>query len=448
MKDITNIKIEKEISKIKNKYNYTWDNEGKKILLDENKLILSEEEKKILQILLIQDIPSELHKNLWIISSGTRLLLKENKNYYRKLLKFYEKMEKDNHYFYKYLTKKISLDLNRSNLKDEEIYKLKNILNAFSVRNVSLNYCQGLNLIVSYLLQMTNYNEEESFYLFIKLMEDILPFDYFFFAIGIEVELNLVKKLLEKFDNELYTHIMELKAYCFIDSKISMWIISLMLFKIDIRIANLFFDYIFLFCVNNDNYIYILYTMIFSIFAILRNDILKCNESQDIGEVLDNFLNNPISDENFQKIVYYNLISEDKFKFYDKSIYELRQKEIKIISKEKKINFKFEENIEEVPCNKLFPLCVKDKEEKPIEDFVVYKSKNDLNVYVYNEYYGKNENESKIEDKNEKEDLQNKDIKSDNTNNDDENKKNEDIEEDENLYMKNLIIERRKHKCE
>ena len=241
---------------------------------------------------------------------------------------------------------------------------------------------------------------------------------------------------------------MELKAYCFIDSKISMWIISLMLFKIDIRIANLFFDYIFLFFVNNNNYIYILYTMIFSIFAILRNDILKCNESQDIGEVLDNFLNNPISDENFQKIVYYNLISEDKFKFYDKSIYELRQKEIKIISKEKKINFKFEKNIEEVPCNKLFPLCVKDKEEKPIEDFVVYKSKNDLNVYVYNEYYGKNENESKIEDKNEKEDLQNIDIKSDNTNNDDENKKNEDIEEDENLYMKNLIIERRKHKCE
>ena len=387
MKEINNNKIEKEISKLKNNYKYTWNNEGKKILLDENKIKLSEEEKKMLEILLIQDIPNDLHRNLWIISSGARMLLKENKNYYKELIKFYEKMENSNHYFYKYLTRKISLDLNRSSLKKEETYKLKNILNAFAVRNLSLNYCQGLNLIVAYLLQMTNYNEEESFYLFIILMEDILPFDYYYFAIGIEVELSLIKLLFEKFDNELYTHINELKAYYFLESKLSMWIISLMLFKTDIKITNIFFDCIFLFCVNNDNYIFILYTMIFSILAILRNDLLNCKESLDVNDVFDNFMNNPISDENYQKIVYYNLISQDKLKFNDKYIFELRKKKIKQISKDKKINFQFEENIEEVPCNKFFPLCIKDKKEKPIEEFIVYKSENDLNLYVYNDYF-------------------------------------------------------------
>ena len=40
MKEINKIKIEKEITKIKNKYNYTWDKEGKIILLNENKLII------------------------------------------------------------------------------------------------------------------------------------------------------------------------------------------------------------------------------------------------------------------------------------------------------------------------------------------------------------------------------------------------------------------------
>ena len=79
MKEINKNKIEKEIKKINNKYKSTIENEGKKILLDESKLIISEEDKNILEILLLQDIPNELHKNLWIISSGACFLLKEKK---------------------------------------------------------------------------------------------------------------------------------------------------------------------------------------------------------------------------------------------------------------------------------------------------------------------------------------------------------------------------------
>lgn len=442
MKEKNNNKIDKELSKIKDKYNYTWENEGKKILLDEKKLKLSEEEKKILEILLIQEMPEDLHKHLWMIGSGARILMKENKDYYRQLLKFYEKMENDNHYFYKYLTKKMSNDLNRSNIKEEETYKLKNILCAFATRNLSINYCQGLNLIAAYILKMTNYNEEESFYLFIKLMEDIVPFDFFFFAIGIEAELKLAKKLIEKYDNELYTHLTELKAYYFVDSKLSMWIVSLMLFKTDIKITNFFFDCIFLLCVNNDNYIYVLYLIIFSILRILRKDILNCTESQDISDVIDNFVNNPISNENYQKMVHFTLFSEKRLKFQDKSIFHLRQKEIKIVTNEKKINFKYEKNIEDVPCNKYFPLCVKEKEEKPIEEYVVYKSKNDLNIYLIEDYYDKNEIKMDSKD--------NKDEKNDNLNINQilNNENKETIKEDENMLMKNLIVERRKHLCE
>ena len=94
MNEINKTKIEKEILKITNKYKYTWDNEGKKILLDTNKLTLSEKDKDILEILLIQEIPNELHKNLWLISSGASLLYKEKKENYKNFLKLYENMEK------------------------------------------------------------------------------------------------------------------------------------------------------------------------------------------------------------------------------------------------------------------------------------------------------------------------------------------------------------------
>ena len=408
MKEINKIKIEKEITKINNKYNYTWDNEGKNILSNKNKLVLSEIEKNIIEVLLIQEIPNDLLKNLWLISSGARILLKENKGNYSKLIQFYEKMEEKNHYFYKYETRKISRDLYRSNLKEEEVYKLKNILYAFIVRNLTISYCQGLNLIVSYLLKMTEYNEEETFYLFLKLMEDILPYDYFLFGIGIESELIMIKKLLEIFDNELYNHLTALNSFCYLDSKLSMWIISLMNYNIDIKITNLFFDLIFLYANNNDIFLPILYSMIFSILAILRNDLLNCVDSIEINDVINKFVNNKISDENYQKIIYYNLISQERNKFKNISIFELRKKIINNIIKERNINFNFDENIEGIICEKYFPLCIKEKEEKPIEEFIIYKSNNDLNLYLVEDYYYKKD---EIEENN-----KNKEIKINNKN--------------------------------
>jgi hypothetical protein len=182
------------------------------------------------------------------------------------------------------------------------------------------------------LLKSTDYKEEESFFLFIKLMEDILPFDYYYFAVGIETEINLIKILIEKYENELYNHLNDLNCFCFLESKLSMWIISLMQFNIDIRVTNFFFDLIFFFCVNKNNFVSYLYKMIFSIISILRSDLLNCQLGQEVLQIIENFSKNPISEENFQKIVYYNLISKDSNKFSNKFIFELRQKEIKKVA--------------------------------------------------------------------------------------------------------------------
>ena len=447
MKEINQNKIEKEISKYNNNNKYTWDKDGRKILIDENKTYITEEERKILKILLIQELPNDLHKNLWLLCSGAKALQKEKKDLYPKLLKYYTKLENQNHYLYKYLTKKMSSDLHRSDIKGEEVFKLKNILNAFIIRNLSINYCQGLNLIVSYLLKSTDYKEEESFFLFIKLMEDILPFDYYYFAVGIEAEINLVRILIEKYENELYNHLNDLNSFCFLESKLSMWIISLMQFNTDIRVINFFFDLIFFFSTNKNNFVSYLYKMIFSIISILRNDLLNCQLGQEVNQVIENFSKNPISEENFQKIIYYNLISKDNNKFSNKFISELRQKEIKKVAKLKKLNYNFEENVEEIKCNKLFPLCVKENKEKPIEDFVVYKPNSGLSIYIIEDYFYE-KGEDKEEKKSEDNKLINNNEKQNGINLENKIEEEPDNREDDDEFMNNLIIERRKHICE
>lgn len=54
---------------------------------------------------------------------------------------------------------------------------MQRILIAYSLHNAKLGYCQGLNFIVSRLLQFLPY-EEEVFFLLIKMI-DVVPEDYY-----------------------------------------------------------------------------------------------------------------------------------------------------------------------------------------------------------------------------------------------------------------------------
>jgi hypothetical protein len=65
--------------------------------------------------------------------------------------------------------------------------KLKNILICYSTRNTSVGYCQGMNFIGGRLLLIMG-NEEQAFWLFIEIMEKILPVIYYSELVGIVVE--------------------------------------------------------------------------------------------------------------------------------------------------------------------------------------------------------------------------------------------------------------------
>ena len=402
------------VKSLKNKYSYHWEKEGQEIIQKINQKNYNKEElKNILSILLItEEMPQNFFTNFWLTCSGANDLMNQNKGQYKKLVKAFDILVKNKHPFYLYLEKKMSVDLNRSfnhkkvNPTQENINQLKNILSAFTVRNVSINYCQGLNSLVSYFLQMTDFNEEESFYLFLNLMENILPYDYYLHGIGVEAELNVINILLEKYEPDLMKYLNDLQGQMVLYSFISQCITSLLIFKMDQNITNFAFNCFFGFTLLEEkgDTFYYFYKIVLGIIKSLKKDLLKCQNIQQINELLK--LENEQKKENLETIFYFTLFDNNKKNFDINYIKKLRRDEVNKIIKQKTIKFNFD-NKENIPCDISYPICIEECNiSTPLELVVSYKSLNE-------------ENENKIND-----------------------------EEDEKQILKDIIIERRKHYCQ
>jgi hypothetical protein len=56
---------------------------------------------------------------------------------------------------------------------------LRRILCAYSKRNPLIGYCQGMNFIVARIGKYMLQQEEQAFWIFTSLLENILPIDYY-----------------------------------------------------------------------------------------------------------------------------------------------------------------------------------------------------------------------------------------------------------------------------
>ena len=115
-------------------------------------VILTPEEKTILEYLIILGTPSYYRPKLWLLGSGAKKELEENKNYYKNLLELSKKIP----CFYE---SQILKDIPRTKpeiLKKNPSFKekMRNILVCYSIRNNSIGYCQGFNFIIVRLLEV------------------------------------------------------------------------------------------------------------------------------------------------------------------------------------------------------------------------------------------------------------------------------------------------------
>ena len=120
--------------------------------MHKEKIILTPEEKTTLEYLIILGTPNYFRAKLWLLCSGAKKEMDQNKDYYKNLLE---------------LSKKIPLVYENQILKDiprtkPEILKknpsfkekMRNILVCYSIRNNSIGYCQGFNLLIIRLLEV------------------------------------------------------------------------------------------------------------------------------------------------------------------------------------------------------------------------------------------------------------------------------------------------------
>ena len=178
----------------RHKKKLTWKHYYKELLQD-SKIIFSEEDIKLIKELLYNPLHKNYRRKYYLIASGAKREMINNPNYYNNLLSLFPKKVPFP------FEENINLDLHRTYpeipffQEEANIIKLKNILMAFAMRNITIGYCQGFNYIVGKLLLIME-NEEETFWVFTQIAENYLPLDFYLKFTGVRTDTEIVKKII------------------------------------------------------------------------------------------------------------------------------------------------------------------------------------------------------------------------------------------------------------
>ena len=101
---------------------------------------------------------------------------------------------------------------------------MKNVLMCYSIRNSSIGYCQGFNFLVLRLLEVLKgevifififiYFQEEAFWVFCELIEEILPLNYYSEMCGIMADMQIILNLIKKIMPQIFEILEEKEENC------------------------------------------------------------------------------------------------------------------------------------------------------------------------------------------------------------------------------------------
>lgn len=100
------------------------------------------------------------------------------------------------------------MDIRRTyaNVITQEIKdKMFRILYTYAKRNMEMGYCQGINFIVYYLLEM-KFNEERVFWILAYLVEHLIPKGYYGNMVPVISDIKLFKHILRLKKPKLIKH--------------------------------------------------------------------------------------------------------------------------------------------------------------------------------------------------------------------------------------------------
>ena len=384
--------IKNSIIKETEEKNYTWEKDGKKIITP-SKRYLTSEDKIILQYCFKSSpLPDEIREEYWLLVTGAKKLKLENPTYYNTLLNNYpvnpisDKNETQ-----------ISLDIYRTfpedeNFRKEKINNLKNVLTAYSRRNCSLGYCQGFNYIVGKILKVVK-NEENAFWIFTQIIENILPINYYYDSVGI-IEL-LIKNILYK------------------------WLICLFSQNIKDELLFLIWDIFFIEGTST------LFKTIIIIFEKNKEKLLQITSLDKLIDLFDSVHSLSLLNQHKEELLK-DLMKCD-IQINHTSIKEGRRKKYRKVKESmKKFDKKKIDHFGNIKCDENWDNCIKIKNRNDGDDFVVFQIKE--KVEIINNYYIQNH-------------KRNNSVKIKN------NRKNIDKLINEFYDYDKLIVQRRRHEC-
>ncbi|CAD8178472.1 unnamed protein product [Paramecium pentaurelia] len=155
-----------------------------------------------LRFVLREKVQSQSLKQYWRVLSNINYNLNSNTCYYQNIQNIQN--------FPSQFQEIIKKDIVRTTQDEECRVKLSNVLNAYSIRNAQVGYCQGFNYIAYYFLQY--FNEEETFWFLCNLFETILPPNYYNHLYGVQCDDFIIKEILVFLKPQLINHMEKLQV--------------------------------------------------------------------------------------------------------------------------------------------------------------------------------------------------------------------------------------------
>ena len=364
MNEQLNNEIVETIDENNEEKNYSWENEGRKIINSKKINLTDEDIITIKYCFKNSTIPKDLRKEYWLLVTGAKELKLKNPNYYNTIL---------NHFPENPLSKKneeqIFLDIHRTfpedkSFTEEKIQSLKNILIAYSRRNCTLGYCQGFNYIVGKLLKVIK-DEENVFWIFVQILENILPINYYYNSVGIIIDNNIFVEHLKTKDKDLMDHFENNKFELLVKNILYKWLICL--FSQNIKDDLLFVIWDIFFIEGTP----ILFE---TIKIILEKNKEKLLEITQIDKLINLFnsvhkleLLNQHEGELLKELLKYKSMEKSYITKERKKLYKETTDSMKGLNKNK---YKIKEN---ETCDESWDNCFYIKKKYDSDDFIVYQ---------------------------------------------------------------------------
>ena len=313
--------------------------------------------RKKLKNLLLKKSPDKNRAKYWFLLSGAEREKNLHPGYYHKIIYEYPEYIPS-----KYKTI-IEADLDRT-LPTEDFLKkpenrkrLNNVLIAYSRRNCKIGYCQGFNLIVAKLLQI--FEEEDAFWLFVQIIENILPCEYYSELVGIMGDCSLCLKILMESNKKV---MLKIKGFeVILNNLLYKWFISLFVENTSNETFLNIWDVLML-----DGNITLL-RAVSSILDLMEEPILQSDGFEDLTKIFEEKISKYIPPrDKFMKL----LLNEGKLKYSNNDIEKMREEinreAINTIIKTKKNEVKKIQvgiNGEEIECDLDYPFCLKEFED-------------------------------------------------------------------------------------